>query len=105
MHELAVLQSIVDTVSEHARGGVVTRLSLGIGLLSGVSPHALQFCFELATRGTALAGAELVVDVEKHDNFVAHARDEDLYAAIDLVIDKAARQLTDFKERLKMGKR
>ncbi|MCL4740827.1 MAG: ribosome-associated translation inhibitor RaiA [Phycisphaerales bacterium] len=49
--------------------------------------------------------AELVIDVEKHDNFVAHARDEDLYAAIDLVIDKAARQLTDFKERLKMGKR
>ena len=63
MHELAVLRSIVETVSEHAGGSVVTRVRLGIGLLSGVSPQALEFCFELATRDTVLAGAELVVDV------------------------------------------
>ncbi len=63
MHELAVLRSIVDAVSEHALGDVVTLVSLGVGVLSGVSPQALEFCFELATRGTVLAGAELVVDV------------------------------------------
>lgn len=48
---------------------------------------------------------ELVVDVAKHDDFVATAKAQDLYAAIDLAVDKAARQLTDFKERLKQGKR
>lgn len=50
-------------------------------------------------------GVEVVVDVQKHDDFVATASDEDLYAAIDLAAQKAARQLTDFKEQLKTGKR
>ncbi len=48
---------------------------------------------------------ELVVDVEKHDDFVSHAKSDDLYAAIDQVVQKGARQLTDFKEKLKLGKR
>jgi putative sigma-54 modulation protein len=50
-------------------------------------------------------GVELVVDVQKHDDFVAHAKGEDLYAAIDAAVQKATRQLTDFKEQLKNGKR
>ena len=50
-------------------------------------------------------GVELVVDVEKHDDFVSSATDEDLYAAIDAAVQKSSRQLTDFKEKLKMGKR
>ena len=50
-------------------------------------------------------GVELQVDVEKHDDFIAHADDEDLYTAIDAAVSKSARQLTDFKERLKTGKR
>lgn len=48
---------------------------------------------------------ELVVDVEKHDDFVAHAAASDLYAAIDLAVDKAKTQLTAFKEKLKQPKR
>jgi putative sigma-54 modulation protein len=50
-------------------------------------------------------GAELRVDVEKHEDFISTAHGEDLYATIDLVVQKGARQLTDFKEKLKMGKR
>jgi putative sigma-54 modulation protein len=50
-------------------------------------------------------GVELVVDVEKHADFVSHAAEEDLYAAIDSAIQKSCRQLADFKEKLKMGKR
>jgi ribosomal subunit interface protein len=50
-------------------------------------------------------GVEVVVDVEKHDDFVSHATHEDLYTAIDAAVQKASRQLTDFKERLKQGKR
>jgi len=50
-------------------------------------------------------GAELVVDVEKHEDFVSHAAGDDLYLVIDAVVQKASRQLTDFKEKLKMGKR
>jgi len=44
---------------------------------------------------------EIRVDVEKHEDFISHASAEDLYAAIDLAVDKAQRQLRDFKEKLK----
>jgi putative sigma-54 modulation protein len=45
--------------------------------------------------------AELVLDVEKHKDFVSHATGADTYAAIDLVVEKGERQLREFKERLK----
>ncbi|MEZ6319295.1 MAG: ribosome-associated translation inhibitor RaiA [Phycisphaerales bacterium] len=48
---------------------------------------------------------ELVVDVEHHPNFVAHDKGDDLFAVIDSVSDKAARQLHDFKEKLKLNNR
>ncbi len=48
---------------------------------------------------------EVVVDCEHHDDFVANATAPDLYQAIDEATDKAARQLTAFKERLKQNKR
>jgi len=48
--------------------------------------------------------AELILDVEKHDDFVSHAVGQDAYAAIDLVVEKGERQLRDFKEQLKQGK-
>jgi putative sigma-54 modulation protein len=49
--------------------------------------------------------AEVVADVEHHDDFVATGQHEDLYAAIDGAMDKVARQLHDFKEVLKEGKK
>jgi putative sigma-54 modulation protein len=45
--------------------------------------------------------AELILDVEKHDDFVSKASGKDAYAAIDLVVEKGERQLREFKERLK----
>lgn len=48
---------------------------------------------------------ELRVDVEKHEDFVSHASAADLYAAIDEVVQKGSRQLTQFKEKLKQSKR
>jgi putative sigma-54 modulation protein len=50
-------------------------------------------------------GVEFVIDVERHESFVAKATDADLYAAIDQTLAKAQRQLHDFKEKLKQGKR
>ncbi|MFZ4573515.1 MAG: ribosome hibernation-promoting factor, HPF/YfiA family [Phycisphaerales bacterium] len=45
--------------------------------------------------------AELILDVEKHADFVSNAHGKDPYAAIDLVVEKGERQLREFKERLK----
>lgn len=50
-------------------------------------------------------GVELVIDVVKHDDFISRAKGEDLYTLIDQVVQKGARQLTEFKERLREGKR
>lgn len=48
---------------------------------------------------------EVCVDAVKHDTFVARAHGTDLYHCIDQAVEKAARQLTDFKEKLKDPKR
>ncbi len=44
---------------------------------------------------------ELRVDAVKHDTFVAKAEGADLHVCVDQCVDKMARQLTDFKEKLR----
>lgn len=44
---------------------------------------------------------EVIVDVEKHDDFVGTAEADDVRSAIEAAVNKAQRQLTEFKERLK----
>ena len=61
MHELAITQSVVDTVTERAEGAQVTAVHLRIGKLSGVVPDAVRFCFDLITEGTPLQGARLEI--------------------------------------------
>lgn len=46
---------------------------------------------------------EITVDVEKHDDFVSKATGDDLYLTIDHAVQKASRQLTDYKEKLKLS--
>ena len=43
---------------------------------------------------------EVVLPLVKHKVLTAKAEDKDMYAAIDLVVDKLDRQLVRFKERL-----
>jgi putative sigma-54 modulation protein len=47
---------------------------------------------------------EIVTDVEHHRDIVANGRHEDLYACVDLATDRAIRQLTDWKSRLREHK-
>lgn len=61
MHELAITQSIVSAVSEHAGGKRVKRVVLEIGTLAGVMTDAIEFCFEIVAQGTALEGATLEI--------------------------------------------
>jgi hydrogenase nickel incorporation protein HypA/HybF len=61
VHELAIAQSVIDTVSDRLPGTTVTVVSLEVGALSGVVADSLRFCFDLATEGTGLAGARLEI--------------------------------------------
>ena len=64
MHELSIATSIVDAVTESASaypGARVKEVRLRVGALASVIEDSLQFCWELATEGTPLAGAALVI--------------------------------------------
>ncbi|MCM4080965.1 hydrogenase maturation nickel metallochaperone HypA/HybF [Paractinoplanes hotanensis] len=59
MHELAIAQSVVETVCSRAGGRRVHRVTLRIGALTAVVPEAMSFSFDLATEGTVASGARL----------------------------------------------
>lgn len=61
MHELSITESVVRTVAEAAGGRRVRVVRMRVGALSGVVPHALEFAWDVATTGTALAGAALEI--------------------------------------------
>jgi len=61
MHELGITRNIVSICSEQAHGRKVTRVRLEVGLLSGVVPDAIRFCFDVCSQGTPLEGADLEV--------------------------------------------
>jgi len=66
MHELSIVSSIVDTVTESAAvypGARVVEVRLRVGALASVVEDSLQFCYGIATEGTALEGSRLVVKV------------------------------------------
>ncbi|MFM7052742.1 MAG: ribosome hibernation-promoting factor, HPF/YfiA family [Planctomycetota bacterium] len=44
---------------------------------------------------------EFIVDVAHHEDFIVNYRDADLYAAIDLAIDREARQISEHKARMR----
>jgi hydrogenase nickel incorporation protein HypA/HybF len=65
MHELSIVESVVDAVTETAArypGAKVMSVKLRVGALASVVKESLEFCWELATVGTPLAGASLVVN-------------------------------------------
>jgi hydrogenase nickel incorporation protein HypA/HybF len=61
VHELAIIEGVVDTVTERLPDARIACVHLEIGALSGVVADSLLFCFELATEGTSLAGASLEI--------------------------------------------
>lgn len=56
------MQAIVEQVTDRLGDRRVTGIHLVVGRLSGVVPEALRFSFDVATEGTVLAGATLVID-------------------------------------------
>ncbi|MCE2967706.1 MAG: ribosome hibernation-promoting factor, HPF/YfiA family [Phycisphaerales bacterium] len=60
---------------------------------------------EATHKHTKTFHVEITVDVVKHEDFVANGEGPDLYHCIDEAVDKASRQLTTFKEKLKQSKR
>ena len=66
MHELSVAQSLVELASEHVaadgNGGVVIRVRIRIGAMSGVVPAALLSALPAAAAGTVLGKAAFDIE-------------------------------------------
>jgi hydrogenase nickel incorporation protein HypA/HybF len=62
VHELSIAEAIVRIADGHAAGRQVVKVELKVGHLRQVVPSALAFAFELVAEGTAVAGAELVME-------------------------------------------
>jgi len=61
VHELAIAESVVETVTRRLPDARITSVHLEIGALSGVVAESIRFCFDLATEGTGLEGATLEI--------------------------------------------
>ncbi len=70
MHELAIAQSIVESIEAKAfecHAARVKAVRLRIGEASGVVTDSLAFCFEMITSlEPTLAGAQLLIDRMPH---------------------------------------
>jgi hydrogenase nickel incorporation protein HypA/HybF len=66
VHELSIVASIVDSVTETLTahpGARVKEVRLRVGALASVVEDSLQFCYGIATEGTPLEGSTLVVKI------------------------------------------
>jgi hydrogenase nickel incorporation protein HypA/HybF len=65
MHEFSIATSLLEIITHEALpypGARVKKVTLRIGALSGVLPHALRFSFEILSEGTVAEGATLVIE-------------------------------------------
>ena len=75
MHELAIIEGVLDMVTERLPDATISCVRLEVGELSGVVPDSLHFCFELATEGTSLQGASLEIkQTPGHDLKIASVK-------------------------------
>jgi hydrogenase nickel incorporation protein HypA/HybF len=64
MHELSIVASVVESVTESLEAYPHTRVvevRLRVGALASVVVDSLEFCWGIATEGTPLEGSRLVV--------------------------------------------
>jgi hydrogenase nickel incorporation protein HypA/HybF len=74
MHELSLIENVLDLALEQARqheAETIETITLRIGSLAGVDPDALAFAFEVVKAGSIAAAAELVIEAVPAQCFCA----------------------------------
>ena len=66
MHEMGLALQIVEiakaSLPPELAGARIQRVNLKVGRLSAIVADSLRFCFEIVSRDTPLAGAELAIE-------------------------------------------
>jgi|SRR5690625_1973690 len=79
MHELSIAYNLVQIAEETARINqfqTVDVVHVKIGVLAGVVKEALLFSFDVATEGTSIEKAKLVVEEVPIKVYCSHCHDE-----------------------------
>ncbi len=64
MHEVAIIEELITTVNEECQKNKIDQVNvikLGVGRLSGVVPHALEFGFSAIKNGPLLEHCNLII--------------------------------------------
>ncbi|NNM83273.1 MAG: hydrogenase maturation nickel metallochaperone HypA [Burkholderiales bacterium] len=64
MHEMSLMQGVLGILEENAKGAGFSKVKtvwLEIGALSGVDPHAMEFCFDVVMKNTLAENARLEI--------------------------------------------
>ena len=91
MHELAIIQGVLDIVETEAGKGsarAASRSKLRIGEFTGVVPEALEFSFESAKYGTVSEGASLEIEMVPLRKRCRECDTEKLGGGIDFLCEK-----------------
>ena len=86
---------ITDAIQQYAEGKVQKLTKFFDGT------QQIRVYLESPAGKTKEFQVEIAVDVVKHQDFIAKSSGPDLYACIDDCAEKCARQLRDFKEKLR----
>jgi hydrogenase nickel incorporation protein HypA/HybF len=66
MHEMGIALQIVEIATASIPSDLadvrIERVNLKVGKLAAVVPESLRFCFSVASKDTALDGAELIIN-------------------------------------------
>ncbi len=91
MHEMSIVMGLVDIIKEEMERHGAKRLRsvrLKIGKLTAVVPDALNFCFEIITKGTSMEGAKIIMEFPP---LMAHCMDCDKEFEIEEYVFKCPR--------------
>jgi hydrogenase nickel incorporation protein HypA/HybF len=64
MHEASIVRELIDRSVELARGRRVVEIRVRVGLLTGISPDAMRFYFEVLSGEAFGSPVELTVQLE-----------------------------------------
>ncbi len=65
MHEMGIVQSILDIVEQEMASQGATKVStirVVVGEFTAVVPHSLTFCFDIITKDTPFEGVKLEIE-------------------------------------------
>ena len=65
MHEMSIAEGILDVALDTLRqhdASVIHSVQPDLGLMSGVEPDSLLFCWEAVTKGTAAEGSRIEIN-------------------------------------------